>query len=235
MIPSTPAVLALLLTASPLTHALQTISARDGETVFAKIAQKELTRISVETGRIRKVTGNAGEFMLEKDEERGQIFLRPADPTSTKPINLFVTTDRTTMGLLLHPVDQPSDTILIREGADTPTRTPRTASASRHVRSLKNLLLTLASDSPNDDADAREPAVELRFRPGLHMIRLRTQVGAHAIGEHYRVTNQTQVDLRLEPRDFDKTGVMAVSLEHPDLAPGTATSVFVIRERRAHE
>ncbi|MCC6855409.1 MAG: type-F conjugative transfer system secretin TraK, partial [Microbacteriaceae bacterium] len=138
-------------------------------------------------------------------------------------------------GLLLQPVDRPSDTIIIRKGADTPARTASTASASRHVRSLKNLLLALATESPNDDMDARESAVELQFRPGQRMTRLRTQVGAHAVGEHYVVSNQTSAELRLEPRDFDKPGVMAVSLEHPDLAPGTATSVFVIRERRSHE
>ena len=43
--------------------ALQIVDARDGETVFAKISQKELTRIGFERGRIRRVTGNAGEFL----------------------------------------------------------------------------------------------------------------------------------------------------------------------------
>ena len=92
MIPSKPRALLLLLAlaTSPLAHALQTVTARDGETVFAKISQKEVTRITFERGRIRKVTGNAGDFVLEKDEDRGQIFIRPATPDATKPINLFL-------------------------------------------------------------------------------------------------------------------------------------------------
>jgi conjugal transfer pilus assembly protein TraK len=64
--------------------------------VLGKISQKEVTRISFERGRIRKVTGNAGEFVLEKDEEKGQIFIRPVSPDSTKPINLFITSERST-------------------------------------------------------------------------------------------------------------------------------------------
>ena len=83
--------------------------------MLAKVSRKEVTRISVDRGRIRKVTGNAGEFVLEKDDEKGQIFVRPTDPQSTKPINLFLTSDRGTVALLLQPVDTPSDSIVIRE------------------------------------------------------------------------------------------------------------------------
>jgi conjugal transfer pilus assembly protein TraK len=61
----------LLLALSSPASALQILDARDGETVLARIAQKEVTRIAFERSRIRKVTGNAGEFVLEKDEDKG--------------------------------------------------------------------------------------------------------------------------------------------------------------------
>ena len=121
--PSFAWLLLLALAASQPALALQVVDARDGETVLAKVSRKEVTRISVDRGRIRKVTGNAGEFVLEKDDEKGQIFVRPTDPQSTKPINLFLTSDRGTVALLLQPVDTPSDSIVIRE--------PRERSAAR--------------------------------------------------------------------------------------------------------
>jgi conjugal transfer pilus assembly protein TraK len=121
--------LALLLALSSPASALQILDAKDGETVLAKISQKEVTRISVERGRIRKVTGNAGEFVLEKDDEKGQVFIRPVSPDSTKPINLFVSSERSTIGLLLQPVDTPSDAIVIREGRD-PDSDPHASSAA---------------------------------------------------------------------------------------------------------
>ena len=52
-------------------QALQIVDARDGVTVFAKVSRQEITRIGFEHGRVRKVTGNAGEFILDKDEQRG--------------------------------------------------------------------------------------------------------------------------------------------------------------------
>ena len=69
--------LPLLLALSSPASALQILDAKDGETVLGKISQKEVTRISVERGRIRKVIGNAGEFVLEKDECRRRLNIDP--------------------------------------------------------------------------------------------------------------------------------------------------------------
>ena len=133
--PSFAWLLLLALAASQPALALQVVDARDGETVLAKVSRKEVTRISVDRGRIRKVTGNAGEFVLEKDDEKGQVFIRPVSPDSTKPINLFVSTERSTIGLLLQPVDIPSDAIVIREARDAtvePSRIERSGGALRN-------------------------------------------------------------------------------------------------------
>jgi hypothetical protein len=160
-------VLLPLLLSNPAS-ALQILDAKDGETVLGKISQKEVTRISFERSRIRKVTGNAGEFALEKDEEKGYIFIRPASPESTKPINLFVSSERSTVALLLQPVDTPSDTIVIREGRD-PLGTTRAEKSGFHVRTLKNLLLVMASDGLPEDMEVREQALQLALWPGVRL------------------------------------------------------------------
>ena len=97
----------------------------------------QVTRIAFERSRIRKVTGNTGEFVLEKDEDKGQIFIRPASAESAKPINLFVASHRGTVGLLLQPVDAPSDTIVIREGRDPGASASRVERSQHHVRTIK--------------------------------------------------------------------------------------------------
>jgi len=148
--PSFAWLLLLALGASQPALALQVVDARDGETVLAKVSRKEVTRISVDRGRIRKVTGNAGEFVLEKDDEKGQVFIRPVSPDSTKPINLFVSTERSTIGLLLQPVDTPSDAIVIREAGDAASGPARIERSGRHVRTMKNLLLAMAEDALPD-------------------------------------------------------------------------------------
>src|SRR5678816_3470728 len=72
------ALLSLLLALSGSASAMQILDGVDGQTLVGKLSQKELTRITVERGRIRKITGNAGEFLLEKDEDKGHVFIRPA-------------------------------------------------------------------------------------------------------------------------------------------------------------
>ncbi len=138
-------------------HALQIVDAQDGQTVLGKISRKEVTRITFERGRVRKVTGSAGEFILEKHDDRGQIFVRLTDPQSTKPINLFLTSERGTVALLLQSVDTPSDSIVIREPRDASVARTCVEASGRHVRTSKNLLLVLADDALPEDVEAQEP------------------------------------------------------------------------------
>jgi len=232
---STLALLPLLLAVSPPTAALQILDARDGETVLARISQKELTRIAFERSRIRKVTGNAGEFVLEKDEDKGQIFIRPASPESTKPINVFVTSERSTVALLLQPVDTPSDTLMIREAGESAASTARVGRSPQHVRTIKNLLLAMAGDALPDDMVVREAGQELSLWPGVRLTLQRAWLGGAIVGEKYHLANSGSTPLTLTESDLYKPGVMAVSLEHAHLLPGDATNLFVIRERHAHD
>ena len=211
------------------------MDAQDGQTVFGKVSRKEITRIAFERGRVRKITGNAGEFVLEKDDEKGQIFVRPTDPQSTKPINLFLTSDRGTVALLLQPVDTPSDSIVIREPRERSAGPTRAEASGRHVRTLKNLLLALADDALPDDMQALEPARDIALWFGTRLTLQRVLLGTGVVGEKYQLTNVADTSMELAETALFKPGVMAVSVERPNLRPGEATNVFVIRERRSDD
>lgn len=223
-----------MLLADPA-HALQIVDAQDGQTALGKVSRKEVTRIAFEQGRVRKVTGNSGEFLLEKDDDKGQIFVRPTAPSSTKPINLFVTSERGTVALLLQPVDMPSDSIVIREPKER-SATPSAAEASgRHVRTLKNLLLALAQDALPEDMEAREPARDIQLWPGTRLTLQRVLLGHGVVGEKYQLTNLGSSALDVAEHSLFKPGVMAVSVEQPYLRPGEASNLFVIRERKTDD
>ena len=227
--------LLLLLALSFPASALQIVDAKDGETAFAKVSQKEVTRISFERGRIRKVTGNAGEFALEKDEEKGQIFIRPTQADGTKPINIFLTSDRGTVALLLQPIDSPADTIVVREGREAAASQSRVERSGRHVRTLKNLLLAMATDALPADMEIRETARKLALWPGVRLTLQRVYLGTGIVGEKYQLANVTKTDLALTEPDLYKSGVMAVSLEQRTLHAGESTNLFVIRERQTND
>ena len=226
--------LPLLLLGKPAI-ALQIVDAHDGETVLGKLSRKEVTRIAFDHDRIRKITGNAAEFVLEKDDEKGQIFIRPADPESTKPINLFLSSTHTTIALLLQPVDTPSDTLMIRVPQARSASPSRLESSGRHVRTLKNLLLALAGDALPDDMEAKAPQREIALWPGARLILQRVLLGAGVIGEKYQLTNTSTAPFEIVEPDLFKAGVMAVSVEHANLSPGEVTHLFVIRERRSDD
>lgn len=228
-------VLALLLLSSDPATALQVLESREGETLLARISRREVTRITWEHERIRRVTGNAGEYVLERDEEHGQVFIRPASPEATRPINVFVTGEHGTVALLLQPVDTPSDTLVIRGPRGAPLPPSRLEQAGRHVRTAKNLLLAMATDALPEDMEVREPGTRLTFRPGAPMTLQRSWLGSTLVAERFQLTNTGARALPLTERDFHKAGVFAVAVEATQLKSGESTSVFVIRERRSDD
>lgn len=197
-------ILLALLLGEPV-HALQIVDAQDGQTALGKVSRKEVTRIAFERGRVRKVTGNSGEFVLDKDDERGQIFLRPTDPQSTKPINLFLTSDRGTVALLLQPVDTPSDSIVIREPRARSAAPSRLEASGRHVRTIKNLLLALADDALPDDMEVKEPARDISLWLGTRLTLQRVLLGSGVVGEKYLLTNIGNTTIELAETEFFKS------------------------------
>lgn len=68
--------------------ALQEVVPAEGQNAFVKISAKETTRIYIDGGKIRSLIATDGELTVEKDEDRGQLFIRPA--ILNKPINVRV-------------------------------------------------------------------------------------------------------------------------------------------------
>ena len=140
-----------------------------------------------------------------------------------------------TIGLLLQPVDTPSDAIVIREAREAATGPARIERSGRHVRTMKNLLLAMAEDALPDDMEVREPGRELTLWPGARLTLQRQWLGAGVVAEKYQLVNTGGSALDLAERDLFKRGVMAVSVEQAALRPGETTQLFVIRERRADD
>ena len=82
------------------------------------ISQEDLTRIKVQEDRILHVFGNAGEYVLETDENQGQIFIRPKsseEEANVKPISLTLTTEEGhTQDLRLIPKHQAPEAIILK-------------------------------------------------------------------------------------------------------------------------
>ena len=254
-------------------HALQLIEARDGVTVEAVISIKEATRIRIENMPITDVFGNiyssnctapaaasgngagaptpttpavnpAGEIALECDREKGEIYVRPIDSSSTaiKPVNLFVSSANATYTLLLRRSDTPSDTIVIRDksarrptaGADASAirQGPLGTSAS-HIRAMKALLLAMASDRVAPDVRVEENNRPIQLWSGARFALMKTYETRGMVGEKYLLTNISEQAMPLAEQEFDRADgdVVGVAIDNLHLDPGESTNVYVLRMR----
>lgn len=244
-------------------RALQLIEARDGVTVEAVVSIKEPTRIRIENTKITDVFGNlyssncslpaaappgapspampitnpTGEVALECDRDKGEIYVRPMG-TSTKPINLFVSSSNATYTLLLRRSDIPSDTIVIRDkttrsvvigGSDA--RAGLLTPSANHIRAMKGLLVAMVSDRVAPDIRVEEVNRPIQLWTEANFSLMRTYEARQLVGEKYLLTNVSNQVMVLAEQEFDRSegGVIGVAIDNLNLRPGDSTSVYVIR------
>ena len=102
---------------STTAHAAITKNLDETRVIEIPISQIGLTRIKVQEDRILHVFGNAGEYVLETDENQGQIFIRPqpSEEGTSSPISLTLTTEAGyTQDLRLIPKHQAADAIILK-------------------------------------------------------------------------------------------------------------------------
>lgn len=200
------------------------------------------------------VINPSGEVALECDRDKGEIYLRPVGALSAtsvlgarssspgsfgKPINLFISTARATYTLLLQRAGRPADTISIRDAATTDAKVTQERSrldtplgpAPSHIRSLKSMLMAMATDQLPADFHVEEVNRTLQLWAQSQFSLMRVYEGRGLIGERYQLTNVSAEPLVLSDQEFDReTGdVVAVSIENHNLLPGGSTTVYVIR------
>lgn len=178
------------------------------------------------------VASNArGDVILNCDLERGEVFISPLG-AGDKPISLFVSSPRATYTLRLRRADIEADTIVIDE------RSPRASSASTrpqrsasHVRAVKGMLGAMASVRPGAAYRVEDVERPIALWKEADFKLVRKVEGQDLIGELYSLTNVSATPMVLAEQEFDREegGVVAVAIEHHNLQPGDATSVFVIR------
>jgi conjugal transfer pilus assembly protein TraK len=241
----------------------QVVEGKDGQTLVAKISLREPTRVKVDGHRINDVFGDVrspdanpnGRIIVTTDKSKGEVFVRLA-PNHTLPVNLFVSTDQATYGLVLSPIDTPADTIIIRHRANTsaggssaraqatttdasigaPVALPKGTSHDRHIKSL---LLAMASESESlqSGIEVREMGRELALWKEARFSHRRNFVSAGLVGEHYVLTNISVDTMTLaEPELFrENAHILAIAIERHQLSPGDATNVWIVRQRGGNE
>ena len=181
----------------------------------------------------------AGDVSVECDRDKGEVYIRPVGD-ATRPINLFVSSASATYTLLLRRSDTPADTIVIRDKTPRALRpaTPDAAPsgpAPSHVRTMKALLVAMASDRVPPDVRVEETSRSIQLWAEARFTLLRLYEGRGLTGEKYTLQNVGTAPMVLAEQEFDRPdsraggAVAGIAIEHHNLRPGETTSIYVIR------
>lgn len=214
-------------------YALQTIEPVEGHNSFVRISAKETTRLVVEGGKIRSLIATDGELAVEKDEERGQLFLRPA--ILDKPINVrVITSSGATYNLIMQAVDVPQEDVVIREpfaarnGSAAVPRNGR-ATSDNLLPAVRGLITAMALEEPPAGVEIRTMNREFALWENTRFVMTAAYTERELVGEKYRLTNTGKNPMRLVEQELYRKGVVAVGVENMQLEPGQATTVYVVR------
>ncbi|MBY0501651.1 MAG: type-F conjugative transfer system secretin TraK [Alphaproteobacteria bacterium] len=158
-------------------------------TIEIPIAKEGLTRIAVQEDRILNVFGVTGEYVLEADEDHGQIFIQPANLGTSKPLSLTITTERGhTQDLRLVPKDQVPEALILESREEEIDR--------KHLpyENSKFLKRQLPSLSPS----------QLLLSPTAHP---HSSISRHEIEELLQACRQEKIPIgyKLVPVDWKKS------------------------------
>ena len=212
-------------------HALQTIDVTDGRSHVVKISAQEMSRISVEGGKIRRLDFVDGELEVKKDDEAGAYLVLPM---AKKPINVFVSTSSgLTHALILQPTEIPLESIVLKEPARRDRDPRRTDVKIERAGSLELAVKRLVTSMARGQRPTEFEVVPLNQVVGLwnesRFVLIERYVGRSLIGEKYRLTNISSSVMRIAEQELYKSGVVAISVELQVLNPGESTDVFIAR------
>jgi len=214
--------------------ALQVIEPVEGVNTFVKISAKETTRLAVENGKITSLIMSDGDLYVEKDAERGQLFIRPL--VLNKPINVrALLASGATYNLVMQAVDIPQEDVIIHD-ALIAEKGKNNAAAKNGLppstpleKSVRNLLNAMAQETPPSSAEVRQVNQELALWEGTKFTMTATYADRNMVGEKYRLTNTSKSQIRVVEQELYRKGVIAVAIENMQLDPRQTTNVYVVR------
>lgn len=194
------------------------------------ISKEGLTRIKVEEDRILHVFGLAGEYVLETDEDQGQVFIRPLNLEVKKPINLTLTTEAGhTQDLHLIPKNQAPVALILKVDTEMAQELEKEKQASSPLFREEVEELIHACRDGRIPLGYKEIPLKLSTLQDPYLL-IRAIQGQKLRGLSYQVHNNTQEPLVLSEHEFAKRlpNLIALLIPQKTLNPGEGTDVYVV-------
>lgn len=201
----------------------------DLKVIEAAISRQGLTRITVKDDRVLNVFGITGEYVLETDEDQGQVFIRPMGPGSLNPISLTLTTEKGhTQDLRLIPKDKAPEALILR--ANDTAHEQKIAQALPNREEIE-VLLAACQGGRIPVGYTLKPLDLKTLQNPHHLIR---EIHNTALrGLTYEVKNSGTTPWILSESGFAQkldADVIAILMPKKLLKPGESTHVYVVKK-----
>lgn len=214
-------------------HAAITKNLDEMKVIEVPVSQDGLTRIKVQEDRILHVFGNVGEYVLETDENQGQVFIRPLEVNS-RPISLTLTTEAGhTQDLRLMPKNQAPEAIILKSDNALKQEIAREKLSSAPIFREEAEGLIQALQEGRIPLGYKEMPINLTVFNEFYQ-RVREVQGEKLKGFTYRLQNKTQKPQVLSESEVAKSlpfpahKVVAVLIPQKTLNPKEGTEIYVV-------
>lgn len=214
--------------------ATQIITGKQDETLSATVSRSDPTLIRIDGHKIHRIFGAENEFTVVPDKDAGDLYIKPI--TDKQVISVFISDENgRTWKLLLSVVNTPTDTILIKERHSASERKIQQGKDLPREESIKEMLFSLVSNQNDDNYDEQDTNDSIPLWKEAEFTRIKIIKGNNLTGEEYHLTNVSDKPMIIDERELYRNGVVAISVDKPDLQPGNVTTVEVISTNKGDD
>lgn len=212
-------------------NAIQVYNVKNGAEVSAKIYTSGLSRISLQDDRIAAIKGVAGEFLIDKNEEIGDIYIKPSSARSSDTINLFISSEKGNTYSLRLTVgsDHPETISLVSNDLifDEP-ESMSTGYSDRKADMIEMIKRASAgADIKGYSTEIFKEPSRLKLKNDVVSIVEKIYTGREYRVEVLRIENNLKKTVSVKEKDLvNSNEVMAVSLETNVLPDGSFTKAY---------
>ena len=215
----------------------QTLMAADGAQVTCNASAKDLTRISLvqdEFAAVSKInTGNpADDFSVVNEPVRGDIYLSVPEGFARPALSFFATSKRGYVYKFMCRIagDQAVQVFVTNPAiakADAAEATPQVARVSTEDAAVA-LVQAMYANKTLDGYEMRQRSLKPVYVGDLKVQMIAEYRGDAITGRVLRIENKGTRETALTEATVAPTSSLAVSIAEPKLAPGKATTAYLV-------
>lgn len=216
---------------------VQNIKVFNNTEVIARISSSEINRISIPNYKIESYQIAKGEATITPDVKKGEIYLSLIYKNSTKPINLFISSETgSTFKVLLIPKKITSQQIFLIENKPNLT----TSNYQNNDQELINFFKDISANKIPQGYEAKYSKKRVKFRQLQHkypilkdlkitkLTTIESNQSKTYIGQKFTVQNKSKNKINLKEHYFYQDGTLAVNLTQRVIEPKSSVVMYVI-------